>query len=61
MFNLRVEIDVEFGFDGGDDAALEADDLLWVGVTGVVDDHQRLLVIDGCVAAALAFPAALLD
>ena len=61
MFHLRVEFDVEFCFDRGDDSTLEADDLFWVCLSGVVDDHQRLLVVDCSATAATAFPTALFD
>lgn len=43
MFDFRVEVYVESGFYGSDYAFLQADDLFRICLTGVIDDHKRLL------------------
>ena len=61
MFDFGLEVDAEFGFDGGDYAFLKADDLFRICFTGVIDNHERLFFPYGSSAAPLSLPSALLD
>ena len=61
MLYLRVKFDAELSADGLDYTLFESYDLLRIGITGVIHDHQRLLVVDCSIAASLAFPATLFD
>lgn len=40
MFDFGVEVDTEFGFDGGDYAFFETDNLFRIGFSGVIHDYR---------------------
>ena len=56
-----MQSDSELLFHGSDDLIFKVNDFLRGCLSGSIDNDQRLLLIDSCIAAGASFPSALLN